>query len=86
MVNIKKRALDTDAPNQAKKARLRIDDLAWKEVAMPDRLDDVEGFFGLEEIDGVDIMAGESGMLEFKVGLGNGLEGLAQAGALTRSR
>ena len=34
-------------------------DLAWKEVTLPDRLEDAEGFFGLEEIDGVDIIREE---------------------------
>ncbi|KAK2777562.1 ATP-dependent RNA helicase [Emmonsiellopsis sp. PD_33] len=33
-----------------------VEDLDWKEVALPDRLDDAEGFFGLEEIEGVDIV------------------------------
>lgn len=72
-----KRALDADpklaSPKRAKKAhvvpvKLRVDDLAWREVAMPDRLDDVEGFFGLEEIDGVDVFGTGGGLLEFKVG------------------
>lgn len=35
---------------------VRLDDLAWKEVEMPDRLEDLEGFFGLEEIDHVDVV------------------------------
>ncbi|KAK5798103.1 hypothetical protein VI817_004394 [Penicillium citrinum] len=33
-----------------------IDDLNWKEVALPDRMEDAGGFFGLEEIDGVDVI------------------------------
>ncbi|GAD97497.1 conserved hypothetical protein [Paecilomyces variotii No. 5] len=44
-----------------------LDDLDWKEVALPDRLDDAEGFFGLEEIDGVDIVRPEGkGEIKFK--------------------
>lgn len=44
-----------------------VDDLNWKEVALPDRLDDAEGFFGLEEIDGVDIVRSEgNGEVRFK--------------------
>lgn len=35
---------------------IRLDELAWKEVSMPDRLDDVEGFFGLEEVGNVDVV------------------------------
>ena len=32
------------------------DQLAWKEVTLPDRFDDAEGFFGLEEIDNVEVV------------------------------
>ncbi|KAK6536659.1 ATP-dependent RNA helicase [Arthrobotrys megalospora] len=41
------------------------DSLKWRKVDMPDRLDDVEGFFGLEEIDDVQIV-NNNGLLEFK--------------------
>lgn len=45
-----------------------VDDLNWKEVAMPDRMADAEGFFGLEEIDGVDVIrASDNGVVQFKV-------------------
>lgn len=42
----------------AKAAKLAVlpSDLAWKEVSMPDHIDDFEGFFGLEEIEGVDVV------------------------------
>ncbi|TKA26777.1 hypothetical protein B0A50_04223 [Salinomyces thailandicus] len=40
---------------KAKTAR-RVDELAWKDVSMPDRMDDYEGFFGLEEVDDVDVL------------------------------
>ncbi|KAL4795076.1 ATP-dependent RNA helicase mak5 [Aspergillus venezuelensis] len=44
-----------------------VDDLDWKEVSLPDRLDDFEGFFGLEEIEGVDIVRPQGkGELKFK--------------------
>ncbi|KAL4935445.1 hypothetical protein BDV06DRAFT_207017 [Aspergillus oleicola] len=44
-----------------------VDDLNWKEVSLPDRLDDFEGFFGLEEIEGVDIVRPQGkGELMFK--------------------
>lgn len=46
---------DASSKKPGKKA-MRLDELAWKEVSMPDRLEDYEGFFGLEEIDGVDII------------------------------
>lgn len=52
-----------------------IDDLEWKEVQLPDRLDDVGGFFGLEEIEGVDIVRPKTnGQIKFKAGLDWNLE------------
>ncbi|KAL6452301.1 LOW QUALITY PROTEIN: MAK5 ATP-dependent RNA helicase MAK5 [Candida maltosa Xu316] len=33
----------------------KVNDLDWKPVEIPDNLGDYEGFFGLEEIDGVDV-------------------------------
>lgn len=44
-----------------------IDKLAWQEVVMPDRLDDVEGFMGMEEVDGVDVFKTDDGGLVYKV-------------------
>ncbi|KAF2713891.1 DEAD-domain-containing protein [Pleomassaria siparia CBS 279.74] len=40
----------------AERRKVRIDELQWKEVTLPDRLDDFEGFFGLDEIDGVEVV------------------------------
>lgn len=43
--------------------------LPWTEVPLPDRLDDAEGFFGLEEISDVEIVKnGELGRVEYRVG------------------
>ena len=33
-----------------------LDALPWKEVEMPDMFEDAEGFFGLEEVDGVEVI------------------------------
>lgn len=45
-----------------------LDQLNWKSVPLPDRLEDVTGFFGLEEIDNVDVVRPEgSGEIRFKV-------------------
>lgn len=45
-----------------------VEDLNWKEVALPDRMEDAGGFFGLEEIDGVDVIKTEgSAGVQFKV-------------------
>ena len=45
-----------------------IDQLKWNEVTLPDRFDDAEGFFGLEEIEDVEVVkdAG-SGNIVYKV-------------------
>lgn len=62
---------DGGAPDTAKagkkaKAVVRADALAWKDASMPDRMDDYEGFFGLEEIDGVDVVKdASSGQMSF---------------------
>ena len=46
-----------------------LDALPWKEVALPDRLDDAEGFFGLEEVSDVDIVRDPKlGKVEYRVG------------------
>lgn len=42
------------------KIKVRGDALKWKAVALPGRLDDAEGFFGLEEIDDVEVVRDES--------------------------
>lgn len=47
------------------KKNVRLEDLAWKEVEMPDRLDDFEGFFGLEEIDDVEVVK-DSGNVSYR--------------------
>lgn len=45
---------------------VKLDNLNWKPVEVPDNLDDYEGFYGLEEIDGVDAKVVD-GRLEFHV-------------------
>ena len=43
------------------------DELAWKEVELPDRLEDAEGFFGLEEVDEVEVVRHKD-VVQYKVG------------------
>ncbi|CAN6623293.1 ATP-dependent RNA helicase Mak5p [Trichomonascus vanleenenianus] len=43
-----------ETPAKAQEA-VDVEDLKWKPVEVPDTLDDFEGFFGLEEIDGVGV-------------------------------
>ncbi|KAJ4407956.1 ATP-dependent RNA helicase [Didymella pomorum] len=38
------------------KRRVQLNDLGWKTVGMPDRLEDTEGFYGLEEIDDIEVI------------------------------
>ena len=46
-----------------------VDDLAWKEVSVPSRFEDAEGFFGLEEIDNVEVVKdSENGKVNYRVG------------------
>ncbi|KAJ5646891.1 ATP-dependent RNA helicase mak5 [Penicillium lividum] len=63
----KKGAKVAQAPEEESWDAVGVDDLNWKEVAMPDRMEDAEGFFGLEEIDGVDIIRPQgNGTVQFK--------------------
>jgi len=39
-----------------KKRQVAVDALPWKTVEVPEMFDDAEGFYGLEEIEGVDIV------------------------------
>lgn len=46
-----------------------IDKLQWKEVALPERMEDAEGFFGLEEIEDVDVVRdADKGTVQYRVG------------------
>ena len=48
---------------------ISLDQLAWKEVALPDRFEDAEGFFGLEEIEDVEVVRDPgSGKVQYLVG------------------
>jgi ATP-dependent RNA helicase DDX24/MAK5 len=65
---VSKRAKVQEGSTVATDAFVGIDQLEWKEVQLPDRLGDVGGFFGLEEIDGVDIVRpNANGQIKFKV-------------------
>lgn len=57
-----------DGADPAPPQTVRLDQLQWKEVSIPDCLEDVEGFFGLEEIEDVEIIqTGERGQVEYRV-------------------
>ncbi|CAK1354769.1 unnamed protein product [Cercospora beticola] len=53
-------------PAAATKRKVTLDSLKWKPVSLPDRMDDYEGFFGLEEIEDVEVTRdGTTGTLAF---------------------
>jgi ATP-dependent RNA helicase DDX24/MAK5 len=52
----KRQKIDSGNEISKPKNKVRAESLAWKDVALPDRLDDYEGFFGLEEVDDVEII------------------------------
>lgn len=56
-------------PRRKRSTAIAPDSLPWNEVALPDRLEDAEGFLGLEEVDGVEVVKDqESGTTAFRVG------------------
>jgi ATP-dependent RNA helicase DDX24/MAK5 len=63
-----KKATTTKSSQAAppKSEKVRLDDLAWNDVEMPDRLDDFEGFYGLEEIDDVDVVKDDNGIISYR--------------------
>lgn len=51
---------------KVRKTSLSADALKWKSVSMPDRLDDYEGFYGLEEVEDVEVVQNpETGRVTF---------------------
>jgi ATP-dependent RNA helicase DDX24/MAK5 len=42
-------------------ATFSANELSWREVTPPERLDDAEGFLGLEEIDDIEVVRDEKG-------------------------
>jgi len=54
-----------DANAKAKEKRaVNVDALSWKTVDVPEMFDDAEGFYGLEVVEGVDIVK-EGGTVQF---------------------
>ena len=44
------------AGSDVRKVPVALDSLPWNEVEMPDMFEDAEGFFGLEEVDDVEVI------------------------------
>jgi ATP-dependent RNA helicase DDX24/MAK5 len=56
-----KETTSTKTASATSVATLSANELAWREVTPPERLDDAEGFLGLEEIEGVEVVRDERG-------------------------
>lgn len=65
----------------AGKKVVSVNQLKWKKVEVPEMLDDFEGFYGLEEIEGVDIVR-KGNVVKF-VGLFQNLARFSQLALLT---
>ena len=53
----KRQKIETTKGSQAVQKRpVAVDALPWNEVEMPEMFDDAEGFFGLEEVEGVEVV------------------------------
>ncbi|KAI1420340.1 DEAD/DEAH box helicase [Xylaria sp. FL1777] len=64
-----KRTKTSSAPHKSKKRAKRsvgIDSLPWSKAKLPDMFNDAEGFYGLEEVEGVDVVRGEGNIVEFR--------------------
>jgi ATP-dependent RNA helicase DDX24/MAK5 len=46
----------SNVANDVKKIPVALDALPWNEVEMPEMFEDAEGFFGLEEVEGVEVV------------------------------
>ena len=69
MLRSKKRQRIEAIPRTESSTPVALHALNWKEVTLPDRLEDAEGFFGLEEIEDVEVVRDvQSGKIEFRVG------------------
>lgn len=51
---------------QAQARKVGLDSLAWTPVELPDHMDDYEGFFGLEEIEDVQVVRDGKGTVSFE--------------------
>lgn len=57
--------MNNKATKKTNSTKISASELEWKAVDIPDNLDDFGGFYGLEEIDGVDVKVGKDGKVEF---------------------
>ncbi|KAI0483812.1 ATP-dependent RNA helicase MAK5 [Xylaria cf. heliscus] len=64
-----KRTKTASNPQKSKKRSKRsvgLDSLPWSKAKLPDMFNDAEGFYGLEEVDGVEVVRGDGNIVEFR--------------------
>jgi ATP-dependent RNA helicase DDX24/MAK5 len=52
----KRQKIEPAKNGKVEKRPVVLDALPWNEVEMPDMFEDAEGFFGLEEVEGVEVI------------------------------
>jgi len=52
----KRQKIEPAKNGNVEKRPVALDALPWNEVEMPDMFEDAEGFFGLEEVEGVEVV------------------------------
>lgn len=63
-----KRKKTSSVPQKSKRKSRRsvgVDSLSWSSAKLPEMFDDAEGFYGLEEVDGVEVVRGSGNIIEF---------------------
>ncbi|KAI1194340.1 ATP-dependent RNA helicase MAK5 [Nemania serpens] len=64
-----KRKKTSSVPQKSKRKSRRsvgVDSLSWSSAKLPEMFDDAEGFYGLEEVDGVEVVRGSGNIIEFR--------------------
>ncbi|KAI2621331.1 DEAD/DEAH box helicase [Xylaria nigripes] len=84
MDRVKKRKLATGASSPAKRTKtlsaprksktrnkrsVGINSLLWSKAKLPDMFNDAEGFYGLEEVDGVEVIRDSNNIVEFRAAI-----------------
>ncbi|KAI0907386.1 P-loop containing nucleoside triphosphate hydrolase protein [Ustulina deusta] len=70
-----KRIKTSSVPQQSNKATKKarravgLDALSWSKAKLPDMFNDAEGFYGLEEVEGVEIVRGDGNIVEFRAAI-----------------
>ncbi|KAI0175149.1 ATP-dependent RNA helicase MAK5 [Pestalotiopsis sp. NC0098] len=53
-------------PSQKARRTVALDSLRWRTSKLPDMLNDAEGFYGLEEVDDVEVFKNDDNIIEFR--------------------